>query len=995
MSVSIVSRPITSLRGTDVTATDLDSSALVINDWSYSGANKYGVSISSSTVKSLYIENSIDFKNGDGEIPGKITLSQPAVATDGLQTYYWPTEGGTLALEADVTAAIALGGGSTSAFGLTTLNVFTTEAPGFRNVFRKTLGTLTLSTNAYSSIVSTYATNVDIGNTFTAGSTPITLSGDYSYYVAAVQILPPALTIKVGTGATFTITTGTNGVITGASMSTGGSGYAVNDLLSVITPTGVSGSGGVLKVITVNATTGAVATVAVNTGQGGTGYVSNTTVTTESKMASTITDASTLHFTNRDTGSNTTTKSTIPYKTSTTGTATNAYVLKISQNSAAGFTNAYGAYVTQPSGAITNYALTLDMLMVGNTGDYTYSGDNKYISNTTYSSVGYFKIGLNIYSQASTTVGGVVTPPTAVIEFPLYHKGARGVGKEIGTTNLLFKDSVSFMGTENSTANLFTGAEIKTINIGTGSLVGQTDNITIGSSTGTVGITAIYAGTGMALNAIGASGTTTNIATQQNEAGVTKTIEIGTGGLSTSSTRMVFGTSSDTLGVDDKHPTETFLFGTASKNDRQGKISFSSTNFGTTGSSQFSIYVLSAMQTSLLTDTGEFGNTILTSDEGSPGTNNQVYIPNNSVCSFEITASVLSLDGVIFRTATNTVANLATFPNLTSLAGAWGHISAGSGSTSPGGSNDKFSSSAFVEIAGIASCDSSGKVTIQQITKQTCSRPYLSRVASTSFLSLSTRQLNRIQIAGNGIGVYDGPYTGGGTFSAYAGKYDAVTGVRLTGTTDTWLGSNSFTMSTDGSNTGLLTIGGAPWVQVTGSGVFDGSRGSPLYAYEDPINRQYESGWKEDVSRLDMTSSSNVTGYNAGLTTYLGGLSTAQGGTGLFHGAYGKNLTVTTDYRVPTSPTWPIGPVSNPDVRVSHPNIPFGSGTLVRCPQWGLGLGTVVLYQMPLSAGETAGGKGRYVIYPKPFRDLSNIKVFAYTVPYMKWTAVVKVTECN
>lgn len=71
MSVSIVSRPITSLRGTDVTATDLDSSALVINDWSYSGANKYGVSISSSTVKSLYIENSIDFKNGDGEIPGK------------------------------------------------------------------------------------------------------------------------------------------------------------------------------------------------------------------------------------------------------------------------------------------------------------------------------------------------------------------------------------------------------------------------------------------------------------------------------------------------------------------------------------------------------------------------------------------------------------------------------------------------------------------------------------------------------------------------------------------------------------------------------------------------------------------------------------------------------------------------------------------------------------------------------------------------------------
>ena len=988
MNVSIVSRPITSLRGTDVTATDLDSSALVINDWSYSGANKYGVSISSSTVKSLYIENSIDFKNGDGEIPGKITLSRPAVATADLQLY-WPTEGGTLALETEVNAAIsALGGGST--FGLTTLNVFTPGAPGFRNVFRKTLGTLALNTNAYNSIVSTYATNVDIGNTFTAGSTPITLSGDYSYYVAAVQILPPTLTIKVGTGATFTITTGTNGVITGASISTAGSGYAANDLLSVITSTSANG---VLKVVTINGTTGAVATVAVNTA--GTGYVNGATVATESKMASTITEASTLHFTNRDTNNKDTTKSTIPYKTGTTGTATNAYVLKISQNSAAGFTNAYGAYVTQPSGAITNYALTLDMLMIGNTGNQTFSGDARYISNNNYPD--YFKIALNIYSKASTTLGGVVTPPTAVIEFPLYHKGAQGTGRQIATTNLLFKNSVSFVGTENSTTNLFAGAEIKTINIGTGSLVGQTDNITIGSSTGTVGTTAIYAGTGMALNATGASGTTTNIATQQNEAGVTKTIEIGTGGLSTSSTRMVFGTSSDTLGVDDKHPTETFLFGTASKNDRQGKISFSSTNFGTTGSSQFSIYVLSAMQTSLLTDTGEFGNTILTSDEGSPGTNNQVYIPNNSVCSFEITASVLSLDGVMFRTATNSQVNLAKFPNLINFTGAWGHIGAGTGSTSPGGLNDKLSSSAFVEIAGIASCDSSGKVTIQQITKQTCSRPYLSRVASTSFLSLSTRQLNRIQIAGNGIGVYDGPYTGGGTFSAYAGKYDEVTGVRLTGTTDTWLGSNSFTMSTDGSNTGLLTIGGAPWVQVTGSVVFDGSRGSPLYAYEDPINRQYESGWKRDVSLLDMTSSSASTGYNAGLTTYLGGLSTSQGGTGLFHGAYGKNLTVTADYRVPTFTTWPIGPVSNPDVRVSHPNIPFGSGTLVRCPQWGLGLGTVVLYQMPLnlSAGETAGGKGRYVIYPKPFRDLSNIKVFAYTVPYMKWTAVIKVTECN
>jgi len=974
MSVSIVSRPITSLRGTDVTATDLDSSALVINDWSYSGANKYGVSISSSTVKSLYIENSIDFKNGTGII----TLSRPASATDNLQLY-WPTVGGTLALETEVTAAIAASGGG-STFGLNSLNVFT-----LRNVFRKTLDPLTLTSNSYNVAASTYATNVDIGNT-----APITLSGDNSYYyVAAVQILPPALTIKVGTGATFTITasaisSGSGGAITGAAVPAGGggSGYAVNDLLSVIPPSGVGGTLGVLKVTAINTNTTAVTAVTVATA--GSGYVTsnNNVVTTVSQMGSTITEASTLHFNHRYVNSGSATRSTTPYITGQTGGIT-AYVLKISQNSTggSGFLNAYGAYVTQPSGATNNYALTLNLLALQYVGSSFGGGYSAFES----------QIGLNIYSRPSISAGNVTTPAYAVIEFPLYYVGPSTKNpRDISTTNLLFKDSVSFVGTDNSTANLFTGTTAKTINIGTGSLVSQTDNITIGSSTGTVGTTAIYAGATMALNALGASGTTTNIATQQNEAGVTKTIEIGTGGLSTSSTRMVFGTSSDTLGVDDKHPTETFLFGTASKNDRQGKISFSSTNFGTTGSSQFSIYVLSAMQTSLLTDTGEFGNTILTSDEGSPSANNQVYIPNNSVCSFEVTASVLSLDGGLFRTATASVANLAAFPNLPALAQAWGNITQGILM------GDKFCSSAFVEIAGIASCDSSGKVTIQQITKQTCSRPYLSLVASTSFLSLSTRQQNRIQIAGNGIGIYDTALTATGTFSAYAGKYDEVTGVRLTGTNDNWLGSNSFAMSTDGSNTGLLTIGGAPWVQVTGvvAGNFDGSHGKSPYAYEDALNRNWETGWSKEVSLLDMTSDSASTGYKAWLPTYLTGLPTAQGGTGLFHGAYGKNLTVTAGYRVPTTPTWPIGPGSSP---VFHPNIPFGSGTLVRCPQWGLGLGTVVLYQMPLnlSAGETAGGKGRYVIYPKPFRDLSNIKVFAYTVPYMKWTAVVKVTECN
>ena len=998
MNVSIVSRPITSLRGTDVTATDLDSSALVINDWSYSGANKYGVSISSSTVKSLYIENSIDFKSATvNNATGIITLKPPAVATSGLQTYYWPTEGGTLALEADVNDAIALRGGSTSAFGLNTLNVFTPGAPGFRNVFRRTVAPVSLTSSSNNLVSFTYATNVDIGNAYTAGSTSITLSGDYSYYVAAVQILPPTLTIKVGTGATFTITTA-NGVITGAAISAAGSGYAANDLLSVITSTSANA---VLRVITVNGTTGAVTQVAVNTGQGGSGYVNGATVTTESKMASTIAEASTFHFNNRFVNNLATTKSTIPYKTSTVGTARNAYVLKISQNSAAGFTNAYGAYVTQPSGAINNYALTLDLLAL-----VYISGNNIAAGNGLWNYKS--QIGLNIYSKVFTPD----TTASAVMEFPVYLYAEINNNK-IAPVNLLFKESVSFVGTENSTANLFTGTGSKTINIGTGATGAASTNILIGSSTGFAGTTGIYGGTEVTLGLSRLnSNTTTNIATQQTSADFTKTIAIGSGGLEGSVTNIIFGTNMET---ESTHPTETFLFGTSSTNDRQGKLSFSSTNFGTTGSSQFSIYVLSAIQTALVTDAGTLGNTILTSDEGAPSTKNQVYIPSNSVCSFEVTAIVSSLDGVTFRTALaamTTTNKVAALNNIGAMSGlSWGFIKKSDATTtSPNFNTDYFSASAFVEIAGIASCDSDGNVTIQKITKKSSSRAYLSLLASTTSLSLSTRTKNTIQIAGNGIGVGFMPgllYSS--AFSAYAGKYDANGVMVSEGSSGTqhnsWAGSNSFERSTDGSDTGLLTIGGAPWVKPSsGLNAFFGKH---TYAYEDPLNRDLESGWSKEISAL-LPADYGKTGVITSPNTYPTGLAllltSSQGfGTGLFHGAYGgtsnaktASFTVTgaTDTSLNYANKYTVGPESD---QVAMTHIPYGSGTLVRCPQYGLGLGTIVLYQktLDLAAGEVAGGKGRYVIYPKPSRDLFNIKMFAFTVPHMKWTAVVKVTECN
>lgn len=64
-----------------------------------------------------------------------------------------------------------------------------------------------------------------------------------------------------GTGGTLNITV-TNGVITGATVNAGGSSYAANDY---VTPSGITGSGSVIKILTVSA--GAIATISIVRGQ--------------------------------------------------------------------------------------------------------------------------------------------------------------------------------------------------------------------------------------------------------------------------------------------------------------------------------------------------------------------------------------------------------------------------------------------------------------------------------------------------------------------------------------------------------------------------------------------------------------------------------------------------------------------------------------------------------------------------------------------------------
>ena len=970
MPVSIYSRPITALRGTDVFPTDLDSSAIAISDWSYPN-EKYGAYIeykNSTTYRSLYIENSIDFKSSVGT--GLITLVVPSSGNANLN-FYWPTQSGTLATQTALDAKIAEWAANNI---LVKNNDFTN-----RNTFsRLPSGASTLTTAT--TLATTYALNMEI-STSSDVTLGITGSGG-SHYLSTVQVKPQSLVVNA------------------------------------------------------------------------------------SNIAA---EVSALHITGA------------PTKISGTGTATSAYGLKISSTGGTGFDSAYGAYITQPSGATTNVALEMILAVK------TYTGSTPTLTTGYQSSL----------RMSQKSVSDILT---TFIEFPTVMATLASPASSVLTAapwNLSFKGSTtSFLGTAQSyTANFFTGDFIKTIKIGTGGTSSNTQNITIGS--GAVGTTRIYAQVGVdtsasavSINRLFIQGNTEdftlNIANNQAESGVTKTIEIGSRGLATSRTGIMFGTSQDS--TDLTHPTESFIFGKAKKNSRKGIFAVSSLNNNVSGSNQISIYVLSAIQKALVNDLGELGGTTLTSDEDerTSGAYNEVFIPNNSTLSFEIVANVRALDIESLKTTLSSpldpVTNLSIarsaamrlFPNLKGSPGLqWGstyYYTFGSttlpaGADAPGiyinnGKTWSPPGSAFFEVSGVVSCDANGKVTIQKITKQSCSRPYGSIISSTTSLKISTKAQNILRITGAGIGV--NYISGVGNWP----KCNALSGPDVANTSLPWSGSCSAVASTDGTNTGLLTI----------SGIDAQVKGRVDNWYEDDINSpSHESGWLQIISELLKTYTGNfpvtvsgttatITGFttapvfyanattgapatvtypaegaaslNGPLTvvsilanptrvvlscgtgstsgnissitafkeptantqevtnTFVAALSAVNLGSGLFHHAYGQNLEINDDWTIRTDLTYSMGPTGD---KVNHPNYPYGSGTVVRCPQWGLGRGTVILYQkaLDLAAGEVAGGKGRYVIYPKPSRDLYNVKMFAFIVPHMKWTATVKVTGCS
>ena len=334
------------------------------------------------------------------------------------------------------------------------------------------------------------------------------------------------------------------------------------------------------------------------TGSGGSHYLSTVQVKPQSLVvnaSNTAAQVSAFHITGA------------PTKTGM-GTATSAYGLKISSTSAGGtgFDSAYGAYITQPSGATTNYAL------------------------------------------------GVVADNAGTNIMRVYGKGTTQtteIGMEIGaasipTTLSFLSTAVNFSFAASSTANIFTDASSKTINIGTGATGTNSTTIEIGSSTSVYGSTKIYGGTEITISPVATTyDSVTKIAAQSTAAGKIKNIEIGTGGVSGSISNLQFGSQIP-------GSISNFSFGTASTSrarpdqsgsySANGVFSFATSTFNQSstpaytaiGSSQYNLYTLAGASnhpwksTYASSNVQDIRNTLVTNWSG-PDTNYGITLIEN------------------------------------------------------------------------------------------------------------------------------------------------------------------------------------------------------------------------------------------------------------------------------------------------------------------------------------------------------------------------------
>ncbi len=296
--------------------------------------------------------------------------------------------------------------------------------------------------------------------------------------------------------------------------------------------------------------------VTLGISSGGSHYLSTVQVKPQSLVvnaSNTAAEVSALHITGA------------PTKTGP-GAATSAYGLKISSTSTGGtgFDSAYGAYITQPSGATNNYALGV---VADNAGTNIMRVYGKGTTQTT-------EIGMEIGAASIPTTLSFLSP----------------------TVNFSFAAS--------STANIFTDANSKTINIGTGATGTYSTTIEIGSATSAYGYTRIYGGTEITISPVATTfDSVAKIAAQATAATKIKNIEIGTSGNAGSISNLQFG--SQTPGS-----ISNFSFGTSSLSRQMpnltgsyfpnGVFSFATSTFNNpsfpaiavAGSSQYSLYTL-------------------------------------------------------------------------------------------------------------------------------------------------------------------------------------------------------------------------------------------------------------------------------------------------------------------------------------------------------------------------------------------------------------------
>ena len=410
-----------------------------------------------------------------------------------------------LALDSNSTGDVNLGTGATAkAISIGNTTVASTITLNNNTTINGTLTVTGTTVTLNSRTITVDDKNLELGSvtattglqaTLATGTNAVTLTTGTTDNLIPGQKLTStggtgAFATGVGTGFTVNVINTDGQSVTGVSVQTGGTGYSVNDVLYIS-----GGTAGWLAYVVVTATTGVAGVVStVSILYGGLGNTGGVKATTYAINAG-------------------------PYILDITGPTTFTVNLNHATNGAITFSAGGPTDVTAEGGGITVKGSNDHKLTYSNGSDGWLSTDNIDLPN-----LKSYKI--NGRSVISSSVNAVIIGDT---ETNTIYAGSGGGNRNTDTTLLVGGDSsntINFNGTTSSnatiTANGTGTASIFDTNLLTGTLFGAATSVTIGTTT---------------------AASTYNIATGATLNATTKAINIGTAGVSGSTTNIAIGSS--------------------------------------------------------------------------------------------------------------------------------------------------------------------------------------------------------------------------------------------------------------------------------------------------------------------------------------------------------------------------------------------------------------------------------------------------------------------